>query len=290
MHIGFIGLGIMGSRMATNLLNAGHTLTVYNRTPAKAEALVAKGATLAESPAAAVKNAELVVTVVAHPAAVDNIALGENGFLANMQNGAIWLNAATVQPAYARHIAEVAGQHNVRYLDAPVGGSKDAAANAQLTFIVGGEETVLEEARPAMETMSQRIIRVGPVGMGTALKLIFNNLLAVNMAAFAEALNLGQRLGIPRDTLLNVVVGSPVAAPFLQGKREMMANNDYADTQFPLQWMQKDLHMVAEAAFDVHAAMPLSNVAKEVFQMALAQGWAEADFAAVTALFDTTTS
>lgn len=288
MNIAFIGLGIMGSGMAANLLKAGHTLSVYNRTPAKADALVAAGATRAATPAASVASAALVITVVAHPAAVEAVALGEDGFLPQMQAGAVWLNAATVHPNFARKMDTIAREHGVHYLDAPVAGSKPAAQNAELTFIVGGGAAALETARPAMEAMGQRILHIGDAGMGTAMKLIFNNLLAVSMAGFAEALNLGVSLGIPKQNLLNALVGSPITPPFMAGKKPMMETDDYTDTQFPLQWMQKDLHMVAEAAFDVNAPMPVSNAAKEAFQMAMMHGFAELDFSAIARLYTPT--
>lgn len=285
MKVGFIGLGIMGSRMAANVQTAGHALIVHNRTKSKADALVASGATYADTPAAVAAAAEVVITVLAHPQAVTESAFGDDGFLDGMKAGSIWVNGTTGNPAFARAMDAAAQERGIRYLDAPVGGSKDAAASAKLTFIVGGEAADVEAATPLLQSMAQKIVHAGPAGMGTALKLVLNNLLAVQMAGFAEALHFGESMGIARETLLNVLVGGPVVAPFMAGKKAFIASDDFSDTHFPLKWMHKDLHMVAMAAYDAGAPMPVSNAAKEAFQHAVAEGLREMDFSAIVQLY-----
>ena len=280
MKIAFLGLGIMGSRMAANLQQHGYDLTVHNRTPDKAAALISDGATWAETPAVAAAGADVLITMLAHPEAVTETALGEHGFLDVLQPDALWVDCSTVNPAFSRQMAAEAGARQVRFLDAPVGGTRPHAAQAQLIFIVGGDEADLETVRPLFEVMGNRIVHVGGHGMGAALKVVVNYLLATSMAAFAEGVVLGQALGLPQEMLLNVLIGGPVAAPFLAMKRENIAQDDY-DADFPLRWMQKDLQMATAAAYESGVAMPVGNVAKELYRLADRQGLGQDDFSAI---------
>ena len=280
MNIGFIGLGIMGSRMAENLLEKGHQLTLYNRSKEKATGLLAKGAKWANSPREVAQNAEVLITVLAHPEAVEATAMGEEGFLNHMKAGNIWMDSSTVNPSFSRQMAQLAEEKGISYLDAPVGGSKNQAADAQLVFIVGGPEEALGTCRPLMEVMGQRIVHVGENGMGSSLKIVLNYLLGISMTAFAEGVSLGKALGIPEATLLNVLIGGPVAAPFLERKKEAMEAGNY-DPEFPMQWMQKDMHLASLTAFEKGIPLPVGNAAKELFQMAVKSGRGEQDFSAI---------
>src|SRR6266699_2990632 len=188
MKIGFIGLGIMGSRMAANLQKRGHSLVVFNRTREKAEPLVAEGATWADSPAALALQAEVIFTMLAHPDAVEEAALGVDGFLRYPQPGQMWIDCSTVNPSFSRQMAAVVKGRGVGFLDAPVTGSKGQAELGKLTFWVGGETSDLEACRPLLECMGNRIIHCGGQGMGTSLKMVMNQLLGTAMAAFAEGL------------------------------------------------------------------------------------------------------
>ena len=181
MNIGFIGLGIMGSRMAANLQARGYKLIVFNRTRDKADALLRGGATWGNTPVGVANEADILFTMLATPEAVEAAALGTQGFLRTLRPGAIWVNSSTVNPSFARRMAEEARTNGVRYLDAPVTGSKDAAANAQLLFMIGGDGADLEVCRPLLSSMSQRIIHVGGYGLGSALKMVNNLLGAVAM-------------------------------------------------------------------------------------------------------------
>lgn len=280
MQIAFLGLGIMGSRMAANLQQAGHSLTVHNRTRDKADELVASGASWASTPAAAVAGAPVVFTMLAHPEAVEAVALGADGFLDAMDEGALWVDSSTVHPSFSRRMAAEASDRGVRFVDAPVGGSKGAAASAGLIFIVGGAEEDIDSVRPLLEVMGQSVVHAGGVGQGTALKVVVNYLLATSMLAFGEGLVLGEALGIPRERLLDVLVGGPVAAPFLGAKREKLERGDF-EAEFPLEWMQKDLRMVATAASEEGVALPLANLGKEMYQLAVASGAGREDFSAI---------
>ena len=279
MKIGFIGLGIMGTRMAANLLQGGVDLTVYNRTKDKATDLREKGATWAENlnDMAAV---DIVFTMLAHPEAVATTALGPNGFLDHLPAGKLWVDCSTGNPGFAREMAAAAQEREIRFLDAPVAGTKPQAQDGSLIFIVGGEANSVSEVDPYFKLMGQKVVHVGEHGMGTALKVVVNNMLGASMAVFAESMALGQALGLSQDTLLNTLVSGPVAPPFLASKRPKIEQDDY-DPQFPLQWMQKDMHMVSMAAYEAGVPMPISNVTKELYHLAIRDGLGEQDFAAI---------
>lgn len=285
MNIGIIGTGIMGSRMALNLLKAGYTVTVHNRTPDRAQPVIAAGARWATTPAALADGVDVVITMLAHPEAVEAVALGADGFLDATAPDTIWLDCSTVHPSFTRRMAAQAAARNLHFADAPVAGSKYQAQNAELVFFVSGPGTVLETCNPLFEAMGQRVVHVGEEpGAANALKLVFNHMLATTMAAFAEAVVMGEALGISKATLLNALVGSAVAPPFLGRKRDKVENDDFSDTEFPLRWMHKDLQMAAIAAYETGASLPLGNAAKEIYGLAVRAGHGDADFAAIYAL------
>ncbi len=281
MKIGFIGLGIMGTRMAANLQKHGHSLVVFNRTREKAEPLVAEGATWADSPAALALQAEVIFTMLAHPDAVEEAALGEDGFLRYPQPGQMWIDCSTVNPSFSRKMAVEAKARGVGFLGTPVTGSKGQAELAKLTFWVGGETSDAERYRLLLECMGNRIIYCGGPGMGASLKMVMNQLLGTAMAAFAEGLVLGESLGLSRELLFEAILGGPGAAPFLASKRERIESGNYEPADFPLRWLQKDLHLAAVSAYEAGAAMPLTNAAKEVYRLAIRDGRGGEDFSAI---------
>jgi 3-hydroxyisobutyrate dehydrogenase-like beta-hydroxyacid dehydrogenase len=281
MNIGFIGLGIMGSRMAANLQKGGHSLAVHNRTREKAKPLLAKGASWADSPAALATQAEVIFTMLAHPDAVEEAALGEDGFLPHLTRGRMWVDCSTVNPSFSRKMAAAALARGIRFLGAPVTGSKEQAAQAKLVFWVGGEATDLEACRPLLQCMGNRIVYCGGQGMGSSLKMVMNQLLGTVMAAFAEGLVLGESLGLSRQVLFEALLNGPAAAPFLSVKRERIEKDNYDAADFPLRWLQKDLHLVTVSAFETGAAMPLTNVAKELYRFAIREGDGDKDFSAI---------
>jgi len=281
MRIGFIGLGLMGSRMATNLLRrAGYDLVVHNRTRAKAELVLDLGATWADSPAQLGKEVDLLFTMLAHPEAVTQMALGEEGFLDALPPGALWADCSTVNPSFSREMAGRARQRGIRFLDSPVAGTLGPAAEGELLFLVGGDPEDVEACRPLLEVMGRKIVHVGGHGQGTGLKMAINLLLGQAMLAFSEALVLGQSLGISRDTLLDSLLGSAVVAPFLKGKRHRVVEEDY-EAEFPLKWMRKDLHLASLTGYEEGVALPALNAVKEVFALAAGDGWSEQDFSAI---------
>jgi 3-hydroxyisobutyrate dehydrogenase/glyoxylate/succinic semialdehyde reductase len=278
-QLGFIGLGAMGSRMAANLQKSGSRLVVFNRTRDKGASLVSQGATWADTPAAVAEKVEVLFTMLAHPAAVREAALGQNGFLDRLRPQALWIDCSTVNPSFSREMASEAQARNLRFLDAPVAGSRE---RAELTFFVGGDAADLQACRPLLQAMGNKILHVGGHGMGGALKMVNNLLLASSMAAFAEGLVLGQALGISQERLLEFLMGTPLVAPYLAGKRQKIERGDYA-AEFPLQWMQKDLHLAAVSAQEAAVALPLANAAKETYRLAARHGREQEDFSAIYA-------
>lgn len=280
MQAAFLGLGIMGSRMARRLQQAGTGLRVWNRSPGKADGVKEAGATECESAADAVKDMPLVFTMLAHPRAVEDVALGEDGFLRHMKPGALWVDMSTGNPMFSRRLAQAAREADVRFMDAPVAGSRPQAEKGELVILAGGAQRDLDEVRPLLENLGNRIVHVGETGMGMSLKLVINHLLGSAMQAFAEGVTLGEALGIDRATLMNALIGGPVTAPFIAMKRDKMESGNY-DTDFSLKWMHKDLHMVAEAAYEYGVAMPLSATVRESYRLARQRGLGEQDFAAI---------
>ena len=285
MHVAFLGLGIMGSRMAANLLSAGHALTVYNRDATKAAPLVARGARRADTPADAVAGAEVVCTMLAHPEAVEAVAFGEDGFADRLTAEQIWVDSSTVDPAYAKTLGQRAVQGGYRFVDAPVAATKGPAEAGQLLFLAGGDEADVATCRPLFDAMGKKTLHLGAVGQGAAMKVLVNGLLAQGMLAFAEAVHLGVGLGLEEATVLDVLLATPVTAPFLAGIRPKI-EGDAPDTSvnFPLKHMRKDLHLAALAAYGAGVATPSLNAAKEVYALAEARGLGEGDFSGVARL------
>jgi 3-hydroxyisobutyrate dehydrogenase/glyoxylate/succinic semialdehyde reductase len=280
MKIGFIGLGIMGSRMAANLQKHGYDLLVFNRTRAKAQALVDKGATFVESPSKLAQEVDVLFTMLAQPDAVAQVALRANGFLSHLKSNALWVDCSSVNPSFSKKMATAAAAQQVRFLDAPVTGSAPVAEEAKLVFWVGGDTADLEACRPLLQCMGSKIVHAGGHGMGTSMKMVINLLLGTAMASFAEAMALGQGLGLSQKLLFDSLVGMPAVAPFLASKRAKIESGNY-ETEFPLRWMQKDMHLASLSAYESGIAMPLANVAKEIYRLAMRDGHDTEDFSAI---------
>ncbi len=280
MKIGFIGMGIMGARMAQNLMKAGHELVVYNRTQAKAQPLVDQGARLADSPADVAGQVNILFTMLGEPRAVEAVALGKQGFLPAMKPNSLWVNSSTVNPSFSRRMAEEAQSRQVRFVDAPVTGSKVPAEKGQLTFLAGGSDADVKELQPLFDVMGSKTIHAGGNGMGASLKMVFNLLLGEVMEAFSEALVLGQSLGLDRARMFDILSHSAVVAPFTISKREKIESGDY-EADFPLQWMQKDLQLASQTAYEQGVALPAVNEIKEIYALAMQAGLAGEDFSAI---------
>ena len=280
MKIGFIGLGIMGSRMAANLQKEGYSLVVFNRTRAKAEPLLGPCGTFSDSPAKLAEQVDILFTMLPQPDAIEQVALGDNGFLDHLRSNAVWVDCSSVNPSFSKKMAAEAARRGVHFVDAPVTGSAVPAAEAKLVFWVGAESADLEGIRSLLLCMGSGIVHVGGHGMGTAMKVVVNLLLGNAMAAFAEGMALGEGLGISRNVLFDSLLGTPVVAPFLASKREKIESGNY-QAEFPLRWQQKDLHLASVSAFESGVAMPVTNAAKELYRLAMMEGHAREDFSAI---------
>jgi len=280
MKIGFIGLGIMGSRMAANLEKHGYSLVVFNRTRAKAEPLLGPCGTFSDSPAKLAEQVDVLFTMLAHPDAVEQSALGPNGFLDHLKANALWVDCSSVNPSFSKKMAVAAAARQIRFVDAPVTGSAPVAAEAKLIFWVGADPADLERIRPLLLCLGNKIVHTGGHGAGTSMKMVINLLLGTGMAAFAEAMALGEGLGLTSKMLFDSLLGTPAVAPFLASKREKIETGNY-DVEFPLRWMQKDMHLATVSAYETSVALPLTNVTKEMYRLAMRDGHDTEDFSAI---------
>jgi 3-hydroxyisobutyrate dehydrogenase/glyoxylate/succinic semialdehyde reductase len=280
MQIGFIGLGIMGSRMAANLQKAGHDLLIYNRTRERAQALIKEGAQWFDTPAQLAEKVDILFTMLAHPEAVSQLAFGDEGYLENLKPNTIWVDCSTVNPSFAKAMAAEAQKRQIRYVDAPVMGTKKPAGEGQLVFYAGGKKEDVEILKPFFEIMGKAIKHVGDQGMGASFKMVANLLIAQNILIFSEAIALGRALGFSQEMLFDMLLGGPLAAPYLSLKKPKIEEGIY-EADFPLKWMHKDLHLVTLTAYEKGVALPTTNAAKEVFLQAKKSGLGEKDFAAI---------
>jgi 3-hydroxyisobutyrate dehydrogenase-like beta-hydroxyacid dehydrogenase len=270
----------MGSRMAANLQKHDYSLVVFNRTRDKAEPLLDRGAMLADSPPKLAEQVDVLFTMLAHPDAVEQAALAANGFLSHLKPNTIWIDCSSVNPSFSKKMAAAAAAGQIRFIDAPVTGSAPVAADGKLTFWVGGDAADVEAIRPLLLCMGNKIVHVGGPGMGTSMKMVVNLLLGTGMAAFAEAMELGQGLGLSQKMLFDSLLSTPTVAPFLSLKREKIEGGNY-EAEFPLQWMQKDLHLASVSAYESGVALAVTNVTKEIYRLAMRGGHETKDFSAI---------
>jgi 3-hydroxyisobutyrate dehydrogenase-like beta-hydroxyacid dehydrogenase len=279
--IGFVGLGLMGSRMALNLVRAGYPVTVYNRTPEKTKPLAEAGAAVAGSLAEAAKNAEIVITMVTDSAALQEVVLGPAGLLDSLQPGAVLIDMSTVDPKISRQVAEAVRARGAHMLDAPVSGSTMMAEQGSLSIMVGGEESIHEQVREVLLKMGSRTTRVGPNGAAASLKLAVNIIIGVTMQVLAESIVLAERAGVPPEIAVEVLSNSAVASPFLKYKAPQLLQ-PLGPAAFTASMMQKDFTMALQMAREVGVPLPTAAIANEILTMARGLGLGDYDMAAVT--------
>ena len=283
-RLAFLGLGRMGAPMAGRLSRAGHELTVWSRTAARAEPF-ADRARVAESPAAAGAKAAVAVTMLADGGALEEVVLGRNGLAEGLERGSLLVDMSTTGPAAARKVARALEAGGVAFVDAPVAGSVGPAAEGTLAIMVGGDPGAVERARPLLTVLGdpERTWHVGPVGTGQAAKLMVNLVLGGVMAAVAEGYALGRMLGLEPETALDVLEGASVAARTVSGKRERLASGDYGEAGFQLALMHKDLRLAVEATRAARGSLPVTDRVAELFAGAKGRGLAGLDYSAVAA-------
>jgi 2-hydroxy-3-oxopropionate reductase len=266
--IGFIGLGLMGRPMAMNLLKAGHALTVWNRTPSRAQELVAAGATLAKSAREAAAACDILFTIVSDPPALEQVLWGHegnnDGALAGLRRGSIYIDSSTVAPALTRRVAAACAERGVRYLDAPVTGGDWGAREGNLVFMIGGEADTLREVEPIVGVLGKKWFHLGPNGAGQTVKLAMNAILALEVGAMAEALALVTKAGLKGEQLIEVMQSSMARSGVLDIKAPLMIKGDFKPS-FPLRLMHKDLGLALDLGNQLGVALPATAAAREVY-------------------------
>ena len=279
--VAFLGLGIMGSRMAANLCRAGFEVHAWNRTRARAEELAAEhGALVADSPAEASAAAGIAITMVVDSPEVEAVLFGPDGAAEGLGEGGLAIDMSTIAPSASRAIADRLGERGVALLDAPVTGSKPKAEDGTLTIMVGGEATEFERAKPLFEAMGRLVLHVGPQGHGSMVKLINNTVAAVNTAAVAEGIAVGRRAGVDLDKLIEVIGAGSGASAMLDLKAQPIIERQY-EALFKLGHMLKDVrHCLAEAEA-LGVDMRVAAAAETLYAEADDAGHYDDDFAAV---------
>jgi 3-hydroxyisobutyrate dehydrogenase/2-hydroxy-3-oxopropionate reductase len=281
VDVGFAGLGRMGAAMARRVLHAGFPLTVWNRSAAKADGLVAAGARRALTPRDLAAAADVVVTMLADADALDAVLRGDDGVLAGLRPDAVVVDMSTIGPTAAAACAAAVAERGARWLDAPVSGSVALAQQGTLTIMAGGAAEALDRARPVLESMGQKILHLGPETAGAAMKLVINSMLAVINEAVAEGLVLAERSGIERETAYDVFAGGVVAAPYVLYKRDAFVRPDETPVAFTIDLMRKDLRLAFAVAEELGVPLAAVRAADEVLAQAEEQGLGTADFARV---------
>ena len=281
MNVAVIGTGRMGGAMVGRIRGAGFPVVVHNRTRAKAEQVeAAHGCTVADSPREAVADADVVVVSLADDASVVAAYDGEDGVLAGLREGAVVCDTSTVAPATVRGLADRTST-GAALLDTPVSGSVSTVEAGALVVMVGGDPDALDRARPVLDSMAKRVVHLGPVGTGAAMKLAVNGVLHGLNIALSEGLVLAERAGIEREVAYDVLAGSAVGAPFLSYKRAAFLDPDGTPVAFALDLVAKDLELAAALADEVGSAVPQLARNREVVGAAVAAGLGPADLSAV---------
>jgi len=279
VKLGFIGLGNMGSRIAKRLLDHGYQLTVYDLDAAKAQALAAQGGIVGKNISELVENSDVVLTCLTNDEAVESVFTGPEGIFAGVRPGIMVLEMSTVSPETSRELHALGAKRGVEVMDVAISGSTPAAEQGTLTLLAGGNPEMFCAAKPIFQAIAKQFHLLGDSGSGTTMKLVVNTLLGVGMQAIAEAVVLGEKAGLDRERLLEVLSKTAVVAPAHVGKLARLATNDYTP-QFPLRLMNKDFHLILTAAAQEHVSMPVTEAAYRVNSEELAHS-NEEDFSAV---------
>jgi 3-hydroxyisobutyrate dehydrogenase-like beta-hydroxyacid dehydrogenase len=281
MRVAFLGLGIMGRAMATNLAKAGHEVTVWNRTAGKE----VEGARVAATPAEAAHGAEVVWMCVSDTAAVENVLFGANGVEQSLAEGMIIADSSTISPSATRKFAERVARKGVQYVDSPMTGSKAGAESGTLLFMIGGDEQTIEKLKPLYAAMGKKIFRMGETGKGQSAKLVMNLQIALIYEGFAEALTLAAKLGVDAENLASLINSSMVKSGVVEYKLPFVLRRDFSPN-FPLRLMRKDIQLALEAAKEARVKLPGLETVEEIYDVAVEDGHADLDYAATLLLLE----
>jgi len=282
--VGLIGLGLMGRPIGMNLLKAGHQLKVWNRTPARANELVAAGAVLARTPREVAAASDVLLSIVSDPPALESVLWGHDGqsdgVLGGLKAGSIYIDSSTVSPMLAKKIAAACKERGVRFLDAPVTGGDWGAREGNLVFMIGGDAETLKEAEPVLGVIGKRWFHLGPNGAGQTVKLAMNAILALEVDAMAEALALVTKAGLSGEQLVEVMQASMARSGVLDVKSPLMLKGDYKPS-FPLRLMHKDLGLALDLANQLGVPLPATAAAREVYNYVRGEAKEDLDYSAV---------
>ena len=268
----------MGSRMVKRLLDAGHSVTGYNRTRAKAQWLLDTGMKWAETPRAIADSADVVFSMVSDTAALQAITAGTHGVVAGLAAGKIYIDMSTVSPAASRDIAQQVAAKGAHMLDAPVSGSVITLEEGKLSFMVGGDRVAFEQARSILEAIGPKVTYVGGNGLAVSMKIATNLSLAVQMLAFCEGVLLAEKSGITRETAVEVLLNSVIASPMVKYRGPFVLNMP-EEAWFDVDMMQKDLLLALEMGLKLDVPLPTTAITNQMLTSARAAGLAEKDFA-----------
>ena len=282
-NLGFVGLGVMGSRMAKRLLNSGHAVTGHNRTKGKAKWLLDAGMKWGETPRAVAQAAEITFSMVANTDALRAVAFGPDGVLAGLDAGKIFIDMSTVSPAASRDLAAQVAAKGAQMLDAPVSGSVSTLEEGKLSIMVGGDRSAFERARPILEAIGPKVTHVGGNGLAVSMKIATNLSLAVQMLAFSEGVLLAEKSGIARETAVEVLLNSVIASPMVKYRGPFVLKMP-DEAWFDVNMMQKDLLLTLGMGRSLDVPLPTTAVTNELLTAARAMGYADKDFAV---LFET---
>jgi 3-hydroxyisobutyrate dehydrogenase-like beta-hydroxyacid dehydrogenase len=278
--IGFVGLGVMGSRMVKRLMAAGHSVVGYNRSPSKAQALLAEGMQWGDSPRAVAEKADVIFSMVTNTQALQAICGGPDGVLAGLTKGKVYIDMSTVSPAASRMLAEQASARGASMLDAPVSGSVSMLEEGKLAIMVGGDPAVFEQVKPLLLAIGPKATLVGGNGLAVSMKIATNLSLAVQMLAFSEGVLLAEKSGIRRETAVEVLTNSAIASPMVKYRGPMVLAMP-KEAWFDVNMMQKDMLLALEMGRQLEVPLPTTAIANEYLTAARSLGLGEKDFASL---------
>ncbi len=279
-NLGFVGLGVMGSRMVKRFLDHGHAVTGYNRTKSKAGWLLEAGMTWAGSPRAVAEQVDIVFSMVTNTRAVEAITQGTDGLIAGLGEGKIYVDMSTMSPAYSRELAAQVTRTGARMLDCPVSGSVITLEQGKLTAMVGGEKAVFDRAFPVLKDIGPKITHVGENGLAVTMKIATNLGLAVQMLAFGEAVLLAEKAGIAREVAVDVLTNSVIASPMVKYRGPFVLGHP-DEAWFDCSMMQKDMLLALELGRELGVPLPTTAVTNEYLTAANAMGIGHYDFAVI---------
>ncbi|KAL7191161.1 hypothetical protein ACSBR2_023264 [Camellia fascicularis] len=279
-HVGFLGLGIMGSPMAQNLIKAGCNVTVWNRTKSKCDPLISLGAKYKSSPEEVAASCDVTFAMLADPESALDVACGEHGAARGMSPGKGYIDVSTVDGATSKLIGTKIKDTGALFLEAPVSGSKKPAEDGQLIFLTAGDRSLFEMVAPLLDIMGKARFFLGDVGNGAAMKLVVNMIMGSMMASFSEGMLLSEKVGLDPRVLVEVVSQGAISSPMFSMKGPSMVQSMYP-TAFPLKHQQKDLRLALGLAESVSQPTPIAAAANELYKVAKSRGLSDHDFSAV---------